>query len=77
MDLIRLTAAELSVKLAAKEVSSVEVTKAEALGLRIIDAAQFALLVVQGPAALAEAGELATPEPDPQPPVELASPPIT
>jgi DNA ligase (NAD+) len=34
--------------------------KAEALGLRIIDAAQFALLVTEGPSALAE------PEPEPE-----------
>ncbi|WP_066042707.1 NAD-dependent DNA ligase LigA [Herbiconiux solani] len=31
-----------------------KLTKAEALGLRIIDAAQFALLVTEGPSALAE-----------------------
>ena len=58
-----------------------KLTKAEALGLRIIDAAQFALLVTQGPAALADDGEKAeptpAPKPDPQPPVELAHPPIT
>ncbi|QJU52889.1 NAD-dependent DNA ligase LigA [Herbiconiux sp. KACC 21604] len=39
-----------------------KLTKAEALGLRIIDAAEFALLVTQGPSALAPTTEVETVE---------------
>ena len=41
--------------------------KAEALGLRIIDAAQFAILVAEGPSALAEPEPEPVPEPEPEP----------
>ena len=41
--------------------------KAEALGLRIIDAAQFAILVAEGPSALAEPEPEPEPEPRPEP----------
>jgi len=42
-----------------------KLAKAETLGLRILDAAQFRLLVTEGPAALAETSAEATAETDP------------
>ena len=45
-----------------------KLTKAEQLGVRIIDAAQFALLVTEGPTTIAE------PEPEPEPDREDAAP---
>ena len=39
-----------------------KLAKAEALGVRIIDAEQFALLLQEGPAALAEGSDAGSPE---------------